>query len=382
MYLDNAATSFPKPPEVVAAINRFLTEFGGNPGRSAHRLAIEAAREMLEARESIARLFNLSDPLRVVFCSNATEAINLALHGLLRPADHVITSTMEHNAVMRPLRVLGRRGVSVTAIRCSPEGLLDPDDVKRAIKPSTKLIVLNHASNVSGTILPIEQIGKLARERGLLFLVDAAQTAGVLPVDMKEACIDLLAFTGHKSLYGPPGTGGLVLGERVDPAELTPLKQGGTGSRSESEEQPLFLPDRFESGTLNACGIAGLRAGVQAVLSRGVEQIRRQELKLTELLLQKLSSIPGLTIYGPSSLGQRTAVCAFTLRGVPVERLAERLDKQYGILCRAGLHCAPQAHRTLGTFPHGTVRFSLGMFTTEEQIERAARAVSACASRT
>ena len=259
-----------------------MEEVGANPGRSGHLLSIEAARIVYGAREALSVLFHVKDSSRIVFTMNATESINLALKGLLSPKDHVITSSMEHNSVMRPLRELEKHGVELSIISCSKEGILNPRDMEKGIKSNTKMVVLNHASNVTGTLLPVQEVALITRRHDLLLLVDAAQTAGAYPIDVERDAIDLLAFTGHKSLFGPQGTGGLVIGERVNEKEMVPLKQGGTGSRSEFEEQPDFLPDRFESGTPNGVGIAGLLAGVQFILGKGVEQIRQNESTLIE----------------------------------------------------------------------------------------------------
>lgn len=379
IYLDNAATSWPKPPQVKEAMNRFMEEVGANPGRSGHLLSIEAARILYEARESLAALFHVRDSSRIVFTLNATESINLALRGLLKPGDHVITSSMEHNSVMRPLRDLEKRGIELRLIPCSREGMTDPREVERRVKPNTKMVILNHASNVTGTLLPANEVGSIAQKYDLLFLVDAAQTAGAYPIDVERNGIDLLAFTGHKSLYGPQGTGGLVIGERVNEKEMVPLKQGGTGSRSEFEEQPDFLPDRFESGTPNGVGIAGLLAGVRFVLEKGVEQIHQQESRLMDRLIEGLKGIPKLKFYGPENRKDRMATLSFNLEQLSSSEIALRLEKEFGILCRPGLHCAPAAHRTIGTFPEGTVRFSLSLFSTEEEIETAIQAVSSIA---
>ncbi len=377
IYLDNAATSWPKPPQVLAAMAHFLTEVGGNPGRSGHRLSVEAGRIVYAAREAVAQLFNAPDPLRVVFGLNATEGINLALRGLLRPGDHVVTSSMEHNSVMRPLRALEREGVEVTVVPCSPEGMLDPQAVLTAIRPHTRLVVLNHASNVTGTILPVAEVGRALRQiNGPLLVVDAAQSGGAVPIDMQADGIDLLAFTGHKSLYGPTGTGGLIIGERVPLEEFRPLIRGGTGSRSEREEQPDFLPDMCESGTPNAVGLAGLEAGVRWVLEQGVEAIRAHEVALSGRLSDGLREIPGVTVYGPADARRRTAVVSFNIAGMEPSEVGMRLDEEYGIMCRVGLHCAPAAHRTIGTFPSGTVRFALGAFNTQEDVDAALRAVA------
>lgn len=370
IYFDNAATSWPKPDAVREAMEAFLRESGANPGRSGHRLSIQAGRVVFEARERVARLFGVGDPLAVAFTKNATEALNLALFGLLAPGDQVITSMMEHNSVLRPLRFLEAQGVAVTRVPSAGDGTLDPDDVARAITKRTRLIVLSHASNAFGTICPIEPIGRLAAERDLLFGVDAAQTAGVLPLDMSAMHIDLLAFTGHKSLYGPQGTGGLCIGERAR-RRLRPLLYGGTGSSSDSDVQPEFLPDRFEAGTLNAVGLAGLAAGLSFVEERGREAIRARESALTARLLNGLRGMPRVKVFGPLDPSRRIAVVSFNIAGWDCSAAAAALEERAEICCRAGLHCAPAAHRQLGTFPEGTVRFSLGMFNDEEQIDAA-----------
>ena len=376
IYLDNSATTWPKPPAVKEAMVRFMEEVGANPGRSGHRLSIEAARVMYEAREALAALFHANDPLRIVFTLNATESINLAMKGLLTPGDHVITSSMEHNSVMRPLRHLEGDGIELSVIGCSKEGTLDPRDVEKGIKSNTRMVVLTHASNVTGTLLPIREVGAIARKHNLLFLVDSAQTAGACPIDMEKDGIDLLAFTGHKSLYGPQGTGGLVLGERVHEKEMIPLKQGGTGSRSEFERQPDFLPDCFESGTPNGPGIAGLLAGLHFVMEEGIEKIRQREGRLVEILIVGLRKLPGVKIYGPEEGSQRIATLSFTIEGTTPSEISTRLEREFSILCRPGLHCAPSAHRSLGTFPDGTVRFSLGAFNTKEEVNTVISAVS------
>jgi len=375
IYFDNAATSMPKAPEVAGAMSHFLAHIGANPGRSGHRLSVEAARVVYAAREAVAELVNVSDPLRVVFGCNATEALNAALFGLLRPGQHVITSSVEHNSVMRPLRALEEQGVALTVVRCSPEGTLDPDDAARAIRRNTTLIALNHASNVVGTLLPVAEIGALARQHDLLLLVDAAQTAGAYPIDMVADQIDLLAFTGHKALLGPMGTGGLVIGERVNPAAFRPLKYGGTGSRSEHERQPEFLPDLLESGTPNAVGLAGLEAGIRWVQTHGVAAIRAHEISLTQQLIDGLCAVPGVTVYGTRQAERQTAVVSFNAAGLVPSEVGRRLDEDWGVLCRVGLHCAPAAHRTLTTFPTGTVRFSLSVWNTAAEVERALEAV-------
>jgi cysteine desulfurase family protein len=376
IYLDNAATSWPKPPQVKEAMNRFIEEIGANPGRSGHFLSIEAARIIYEAREALSVLFHSKDSSRIVFTLNATESINLALKGLLKPRDHVITSSMEHNSVMRPLRDLEEKGIELSIIPCSNEGMMDPQEVEKKIESNTRMVVLNHASNVTGTLLPIREVGQIARKYNLLFLVDAAQTAGAYPIDVERDGIDLLAFTGHKSLYGIQGTGGLVIGERINEKEMIPLKLGGTGSRSEFEVQPDFLPDRFESGTPNGVGIAALLAGVQFVMGKGVERIRQNEMTLIGKLIMGLKKIPQVKLYGPEHTEDRIATLSFNLAQLSPSNGALGLEKGFGILSRPGLHCAPAAHHTIGTFPEGTIRFGLSAFNTEAEIETAIQAIS------
>ncbi len=375
IYLDNAATSYPKPKEVGQAMMYFLEKVGATPGRSGHRLSIEAGRILYQARESLAELFNVDNPLRIIFTLNVTEALNLALKGLLRPGDQVITSSMEHNSVMRPLRELEKRGVEVKVIPCSSQGVLDPVDLERAIRKNTRLIVLNHGSNVIGTLLPIIEVGKIAQKHNVLFLVDTAQTAGCYSLDIKKENIDLLAFTGHKSLFGPPGTGGLVVGERVDIKKLNPLKTGGTGSHSESEEQPDFLPDIYESGTPNTVGLAGLNEGVRFILKEGIDKIRQHELNLSQKLIAGLKEIPGVIVYGEEQVTDRVAVISFNIKGQLSSEVGLRLDEKYDIMCRVGLHCSPAAHKTIGTFPRGTVRFSMSWFNTFEEVDQVIKAI-------
>jgi cysteine desulfurase/selenocysteine lyase len=379
IYFDNAATSWPKPPGVAEAMVHFTNEIGASAGRSAHRQAVASSRIVYDAREAVADLFNASDPLGVVFGLNVTEAMNLALCGYLRPGDHVVTSSMEHNAVMRPLRQLEREGIQVTVLRCSPEGFLDPATIEPAVQPNTVMIVLNHGSNVTGSLLPIAEAGRIARAHDLLLAVDTAQTAGAYPVDMQADGIDLLGFTGHKGLCGPMGTGGLIVGERVDVGRLMPLKRGGTGSRSEHEEQPDFLPDKCESGTPNVVGLAGLVAGIRFVQETGIEAIRAHKVSLTQRLISGLRSIPGVTVYGGLDAELQTATVSFNVASQLPSDVGLRLDEEFGILCRIGLHCAPAAHKTIGTFPSGTVRFGLSYFNTADEVDRAVAAVEAIA---
>ncbi len=375
IYLDHAATSWPKLPQVIQTMSDYLDIAGGNPGRSGHRLSIAAARYVYDTREALAELFHAPDPLRIVFTLNVTHALNLALRGIVRPGDHVVTTSIEHNSVMRPLRELERQGAHLTVVCCKPDGTLDLDAMRRAVTGRTRLVVVNHASNVMGALLPVAEIAKIAHGVGALLLVDAAQTAGAVSINVPAMGIDLLAFTGHKGLQGPPGTGGLVIAPDVDISKLAPLVRGGTGSRSEFEEQPDDLPDRYESGTPNGVGIAGLGAGVHWVLERQVESIRAHELELTTVLIAGLRCIKGVTVYGPRISAQRVAVVSFRVAEQRVSDVGLRLDDEFGILCRVGLHCSPAAHKTLGTFPQGTVRLAPGVFTTMDDINASVAAV-------
>jgi len=377
VYLDNAATSWPKPPAVAEMMMRYLTDIGANPGRAGHRLAVAAGRLVLQTRERLAELFGVDDPFRVVFTQNVTEALNLALLGLLRPGDHVVTTSMEHNAMMRPLHHLAQNGVELTVVPCRVDGALDPDEVARAVRPHTVLLAALHASNVVGTLLPVAELSRLTRERDILFLLDAAASAGQEPLDLERDGVDLLVFTGHKGLLGPTGTGGLVLGRRVPPGRLRPLIRGGTGSRSASHEQPDFLPDLYESGTLNVAGLAGLGASVGWLLEQGLDALRRRRWALVQSLLDGLQAIDGVTVYGTGDARRQTAAVSFNIAGLSPSTAGLRLDEEYGVLCRVGLHCAPAAHRTIGAFPDGTIRFAPGPFTTEAEIDRALQAVAA-----
>ena len=379
IYFDNAATSWPKPKAMIKAMTDFNTSVGANPGRSGHRLSVEAGRVIFKAREAVASLLGADDPHSVVFTRNATAGINTVLSGFLLPGDHVITSSMEHNSVMRPLRALERKGVELGIVRCSASGEIFPDDIVAAFKKNTKMIIITHASNVTGTIMPVEDIAKIAHKAGVILCVDAAQTAGSIPLNVLKNNIDILVFTGHKSLYGPQGTGGFYIRKGLE-NKINPLEYGGTGSRSEFEEQPDFMPDRFESGTPNTIGIAGLYAGVSFVAGIGVEAIRAKEAALTQLFIDGIRSVKGVKIYGDTDPTKRTAVVSFTIDGVSPSEISYRLDEEFGILTRPGLHCAPSAHRTIGTFPEGTVRFSFGYFTTEEEIKTATKAIESIKS--
>lgn len=367
IYLDNAATSWPKPESVYQTMDEFLRTKGGNPGRGSHSMAL-AARETVEGvRVLLARFINAPEIKRVIFTLNCTDSLNLGLKGLLSAGDHVITSCIGHNSLVRPLRRLECRGITVTRLPPSPaNGVVSISDIEAAITRNTKLLVVTHASNVNGVIQPIEAYGALARGHNLIFMVDAAQTGGKFPIDVQSANVDLLALSGHKGLFGPPGTGILFIGERV---ELNPLREGGTGSYSEQEEQPTMLPDRYESGTLNSVGISGLGAGLRYILHEGMEKIRGHEQQLTEYLIKGLANIPKVTPYIARNISRQAPVVSLNIEGYEPGEVGTILDQVFDIKVRTGLHCAPAAHKTLGTYPLGTVRLSLGYFNTKEEID-------------
>ncbi|AKL97363.1 cysteine desulfurase Csd [Clostridium aceticum] len=372
IYLDNAATSFPKPEAVYEAVIHNMKNFGANPGRSGHKMALEAGRTIFKGREMICKLFNIDDPMQVVFTSNATEALNLAIKGILDQGDHVITTSMEHNSVLRPIKRVENNGVENTIIQCDERGELDPKLIEQAIKSNTKLIVTTHASNVTGTIMPIEEIGKIAKEHGILFLVDAAQTAGIYDINVSSNNIDLLAMAGHKGLMGPQGTGVLYIREGID---VRHFKEGGTGSKSQELVQPLMMPDRYESGTPNTPGIAGLTAGIEFILEEGLDKIRKHEEELTSYFIEGLKEMKKVKIYGQQNAKKQASVVSINIEDEDSSEIGYILDKVFDIGVRPGLHCAPMAHRTIGTLDQGTVRFSFGYFNTKEDINQALEAI-------
>ena len=373
IYLDNAATSWPKPESVYQTMGEFLRRNGGNPGRGSHSMAVAAREVVEETRMLVTRLINAPEKDRVIFTLNCTDALNLGLKGLLKPGDHVITSCIGHNSLVRPLRKLERQGIKITRLLPSPDtGVMSVKDVEEAITKDTKLVVVTHASNVTGVIQPIGEYGEIARRHNLIFMIDAAQTAGKYPIDVKTGNIDLLAFSGHKGLLGPPGTGVLYVSERV---ELDSLREGGTGSHSELEEQPLDLPYRYESGTANSVGISGLGAGLKYIFSQGLERIRAHEQFLTDRLIAGLSHIPGVTLYTAKDSSKQAAIISFTIEGYEPGEVGAILDQAFDIKARPGLHCAPAAHKTIGTYPLGTIRLSPGYFNTVEEIDATLQAL-------
>lgn len=377
IYLDHAATSWPKPPGVIAAVTAAL-QTAGNPGRGGHRLAMAGAEYVYRAREAVAELFSIPDPLRIVFTAGATAALNLAIKGLLKAGDHVVFSGLEHNAVWRPLKKLQGHGVQLSMVPSSPDGRITPEAAADTITPRTKLVILTHASNVSGQLNDITAIARVAHQNGALILTDAAQTAGHVPINAPAMNIDLLAFAGHKGLLGPQGIGGLYIRPGL---MLDTLMEGGTGSASASPSQPDILPDRYESGTLNVPGLAGLEAGIRHILSIGVENLYQQEQALIQRLLHGLHSMPHIQVYGPAVGTPRAGVVSCNIDGMDCETAAAQLEEQYAIATRAGLHCAPLAHRMQGTLACGSLRLSLGASSTDSDIDSALAAIRALAGR-
>lgn len=365
IYLDNAATTWPKP-EIVYQTHDNILRNAGNAGRGVNQASLAASRQLLYTRKSLARLFNIEKSERVIFAQNVTEALNTGLQGLLKCGDHVLISSIEHNSVMRPLESLKQHGVEYSVVPCAKDGTLDVNTLRTYLKAETKLLCFTHASNVLGTILPLKQIGQFARENNLLFMVDSAQTAGIIPIDVQEMNIDFLAFTGHKALLGPPGTGGYYLREGLS---IKPLIYGGTGIHSAALEQPKVWPEGMESGTRNVPGIAALGAGVEYILNEGINKLRQHELDLTKLLIELLKKIEGVEILGPQMPEKRTGLVACTFSGLSPDNICSQLDRQYGIVTRSGLHCAPFAHKTAGTEKDGALRISLGIFNTTDEIK-------------
>lgn len=375
IYLDNAATSFPKPEPVYDAVMHTMREIGASAGRSGHRRSLEAGRLLFEAREAVAALLSAPDSSRIIFTHNATEALNMAIRGTLNPGDHVVTTSMEHNSLLRPLYALREQGVELAVVEANGDGTVDPDSIARAVRHNTRMIAMAHVSNVFGTIQQLEPVGHIASDAGAMFLVDAAQSAGCVPLDVIACGIDLLAAPGHKGLMGPQGTGFLYAAENV---ALRPLLAGGTGGNSTLEEQPDAMPEGFEAGTHNMPGIAGLKAGIEFVMGTGVETIGAKERMLAAVAREKLSAVPGLAVHGTTDPGLTSGVLSFTVAGIDSSELAFMLDRHFDIAVRAGLHCAPLAHRTLGTFPAGTVRVSPGWFNTADEIAIFCHAVVEC----
>jgi cysteine desulfurase family protein len=381
IYLDNAATSWPKPETVYAAVDRYQREVGASAGRSAYRDAGEAQRVVDAARRGCAEALGAIDPWKIVFGANGTDVLNLAIHGLLRPGDRVVTTVIEHNSVLRPLAEAARtKNVEVAHVGCDAAGYVDPVAVRQVARAKpTRLVVVSHASNVTGAIQPVAEIAEFAHEAQALVLVDAAQSAGHVPVDVRELGVDLLATSGHKGLLGPLGTGVLYVRSGVE-TELEPIRQGGTGLNSTEDRQPSGMPERYEAGNLNTPALAGLAAAAQFLGEHGIRSIVEHEGRLIQRLLQGLRAMPNVRVYGPTDGQPRVAVVSFSVEGYDPQDFAAALDSSFGVQCRAGLHCAPRMHAQLKTVTRGgTVRFSCGWSTTEAEVDRALEAVAAIA---
>jgi cysteine desulfurase/selenocysteine lyase len=378
IYLDNGATSFPKPPEVYEFMDRFYRNFGVNPGRSGYDLCLEAGSVVEETRKMLTRFFNGKDPDRLCFAYNSTDALNLIISGLLRSGDHAVSTTIEHNSVLRPLYHLWKyEGVEVDYVPFDSRGFVDPEDFPKRFKKNTRLVVVNHASNVIGTVQPVKEIGRYCRERGIPFAVDTSQSAGKIPIDIEAMNIDIVAFTGHKSLLGPTGIGGLYVREGID---IRHTRAGGTGVRSAQRTHLDEYPYRLEYGTPNTLGIAGLQAGLKWIEKQGLQSIHEREMELTARLRDGLKDVDGVTLYVQDDLADHISIFLFNVDGLEASDTATMLDVDHNIACRSGLHCAPLVHEHLGTDKiHGGVRFGIGPFNTDEHIETAIGSVRAIA---
>lgn len=378
IYLDNAATTYPKPKSVYKNVMDAMTKYGANPGRGSHAMAIEGARVIYETRELLAELFNLDDPMKVILTFNATDGLNMAIKGILRPGDHVVTTAMEHNSVLRPIKELENIGVENTIVSCSHEGKINVQDIEAAIKTNTRMVVTTHVSNLTGTIFPIEKIGEMCKRRNVLYLVDGSQSAGVLEIDMQKQHIDFLAVPGHKGLLGPQGTGALLINSD---AEIKEIKEGGTGSESSNPHQPNFYPDKLEAGTHNLPGIAGLNAGLKYILNKGTKSILSHEKSILETFINEMRKNPKIVIYGPEDISDRSGVVPVNIAGMDSSEVAYILDTEYNIAVRPGLHCAPLAHKTIGTENIGAVRFGIGPFTKRSDVIAAVKALNEISER-
>lgn len=371
IYFDNAATSFPKPSQVAKAVFNAINTLG-NPSRGSYKLSLDASRKVYAVREKIAKLFNLDNPLNVAFTSNATESLNIAIKGSFKANDHIITTSMEHNSVLRPIYEIRKKGVQISIIKCDKKGLLDYYELENEIKENTKAIICTHASNLTGNLIDIKRLGKICKDHNLLFILDASQTAGVFPIDMKADYIDILCFTGHKSLYGPQGTGGICINDTVN---IVPLKTGGSGRFSFSQEHPNTMPDALEAGTVNVHGIAGLLAGIEFIKNTGIDRIREHELKLMWQFYNGIKDIPKIKIYGDFSTTQRAPIVSLNIASYDSKDISQELADTYDICTRSGAHCAPLMHKSLGTENQGAVRFSFSYFNNSEEINTAISAI-------
>ena len=372
IYFDNAATSFPKPERVYDKIMDVMKNYGANPGRSGHKLALKLGREIYETRALVADFIKADNPMNIVFTFNCTESLNIGIKGILEKGDHVITTSMEHNSVLRPITTLEAEGVENTIVQADKYGRVNPKDIEESIRDNTKLIVMTHISNLTGTIQPVEEVGRIAKEHNILYMVDAAQSIGVYDIDVDKMHIDVLAFPGHKCLFGPQGTGALYIREGI---KVKDLLQGGTGSTSDLLTQPDIMPDKYESGTPNAPGIIGLGEGIKFILDEGIDKIREYEEELTQHFIDEVKKIEGIEAYGPLNVKEQAAVVPINIKGQDSSEVSYILDDKYNIQVRPGLHCAPLAHKTIGTFGPGAVRFSFGYFNTHEEVEKSIEAL-------
>lgn len=368
VYLDNGATSFPKAPGVAESISDYILNIGTNVNRGAYSSSFKAENTVYETRELLCELFHFNKPENVIFTKNITESLNVLIKSLLKENDHVVVSSMEHNAVMRPLNSL--KGVEYTRVLCDETGNLPVEDVEKAIKKNTKAVIMTHASNVCGTVLDLEKVGQICGKHNLFFIIDSAQTAGFLDIDMDGLNADAIGFTGHKSLLGPQGIGGFIVKDRMN-NEMTTFIEGGTGSLSDTEIQPGYMPDKFESGTLNIPGVYGLNASLKYLLKKGVKSIREKEISLLSRFLDGVLNIENIKLVGKTTTLDRTGILSIDFINNDNGLVSHELSKEYGIMTRSGMHCAPSAHKTLGTFPKGTVRFSVSHFNTLEEIDYA-----------
>ena len=381
IYLDNAATTYPKPEKVYSSILNYMKNVGASPCRGGYENALTGDRMVYKCRQSLINLFNFNKIENVVFTSNITASLNILIKSIVEDGWHVITSAMDHNSVIRPLVSLEKSNkIKLDILNCSEEGLINIEDFKNAIKDNTKLVVLSHASNIVGTIQPLETIGKICKEKGIYFIIDSAQTAGVLPLDFQNLNCNALAFTGHKALLGPQGIGGFIIDDKLNNI-ATNFIEGGTGSLSESTLQPDFLPDKFESGTMNTPGIAGLLAGIEYINEEGLNTIKEREEYLSREFINGLLNINSIKVYGPLDASLRTATISINSSKIDNSELGFLLDSEFGIMVRTGLHCAPLAHKTIGSFPQGTLRFSFGAFNDIKDINYALYALNSILSR-
>lgn len=378
IYLDNASTTWPKPPAVAEAMRQFMAELGANPGRAGHRMAVAAEQMLDDLRSRLARWFDVGSLDRVIFTLNCTDATNIALKGVLRESDHVVATVLEHNSISRPLQAMADRGfIRLIRVGMTGDGFVDPSAIQSALTPRTRLVACTHCSNVLGTVQPIADVGRIARGHGALLLVDAAQSAGLLPIAMRQSRVDLLALAGHKSLLGPMGTGVLCVGERV---EVAPWREGGTGGDSDYPVQPEEWPYHLEAGTPNAVGLAGLNAGLKELERLGIDRVLEHERSLARRLTEALGGRPRITLFGPADFTRRVGLVSLTIDGLDPQEAATILDQSFHVAVRSGLHCAPYLHRALGTHPAGTIRVSPGPFTTEAEIDHLANALRQLAS--